>query len=122
MKALAPDSMQGVEEFKNEVKLLSKFGGQPNIVSIVGFVCEEKTMCILTPFFRLGSLQTRLDPASRLDFRPLHRVGACIDVANGISCLHAQDVLHLDLKPDNVLADEASFIHTHFTHQYLPAP
>ena len=106
VKRLASDSLQGRDEFMNEVKLLSQLQHR-NVVSALGFAREGQECCIITPFFARGSLQAALkgDRKSQLAFSALDRVGACLDVAQGIAFLHAQalPVWHLDLKPDNVV-------------------
>ena len=106
VKLLAQDSLQGQEEFVNELKLLSQLQHR-NVVSVLGCVAEGKQRCIITPFYQRGSLQAALKPdrKTQLEFTALERVGACLDMANGIAFLHAQHppVWHLDLKPDNVV-------------------
>ena len=106
VKQLAQDSLQGQQEFINELKLLSQLRHR-NVVSVLGFAAEGKQCCIITPFYQRGSLQAALKPdrKTQLEFSALERVGACLDVANGIAFLHAQHppVWHLDLKPDNVV-------------------
>ena len=61
---------------------------------------EEKQYALVTPLFARGSLQDALEVKDKTLFTALERVGACLDVANGISYLHNQDtpILHLDLK------------------------
>lgn len=106
-KVLAADSLQGEDEFKNEIQLLNRLQ-HPNVVSLVGYAADAKTKIILTPFYELGSLQAALEAKSHLEFTALLRVAACMDVAKGMLYLHtglSTPLLHLDLKPDNVLFD-----------------
>jgi len=109
--------MQGEAEFKREVTLLSQIRHR-NIVSIVGYAQEGKECCIVLPYLAQGSLQQLLfgtaerprERKQQLAFSALDRVGACLDIANGLACLHALSppVWHLDLKPDNVMRADAS--------------
>jgi serine/threonine protein kinase len=74
----------------------------------LGYAVEGKERCLVTPFFAQGSLQKALPRHNRhqqLRFSALERVGACLDVAQGLHFLHTQSppVWHLDLKPDNVV-------------------
>ena len=111
VKQLARDSMQGQQEFINELKLLSQVQHR-NVVKVLGFAAEGSERVIVTPFHQRGSLQAALksDRKAQLAFSALERIGACQDVANGIAFLHAQQppIWHLDLKPDNVVREEAA--------------
>ena len=106
VKLLAQDSLQGEAEFVNEIKLLSQMSHR-NVVPVLGFAAEGKRRCVVTPLYTRGSLQAALgtDRKSQLAFSAIDRIGACLDVANGIAFLHAQQppIWHLDLKPDNVV-------------------
>ena len=108
IKRLKIGIVQSSQHFKNELALLSRLRGHKNIVGVVGYACDETECCIVTTLFPRGSLQRVLQPTSdgRLAFTALARVGALLDTAHGLTYLHAQNVWHLDLKPDNVLAAE----------------
>ena len=50
-----------------------------------------------------GSLQDRIDSDGPLDLRFAIRL--CLEIASGLDALHAQGLVHRDLKPGNILLD-----------------
>ena len=106
IKRLAAGCVQSSRDVKNELTMLSRLRGHKNIVGVVGYACDETEYCLVTTFFPRGSLQRALQPTSdgRMAFTALARVGALLDTAHGLNYLHAQNVWHLDLKPDNIMA------------------
>ena len=64
---------------------------------------------MVSEYFPLGNLRTLIHPprepikakADGVDFRLL--IGICLDVCKGVEALHRCGLLHLDLKPENVL-------------------
>ena len=101
VKRLSLESIQGKKEFANEIKLLCQLKHR-NIMTLSGLVSDAKQPCIITPFYIRGSLQhaLRADRTAQLAFTGMDRVGACLDVANGIVYLHSRNppIWHLDLK------------------------
>ncbi|KAM5546878.1 putative serine/threonine-protein kinase PBL11 [Rosa sericea] len=85
IKRAHADSFQSVEEFRNEVRLLSKVKHR-NLVGLVGY-CEE-------PGKKWISLSWR------------QRVNIAIGAAKGIAHLHEgvnPSIIHRDIKPSNIL-------------------
>ena len=88
----------------------------PNIVNLLGVSFEtegpsdtQNAMPVLIPeCAELGNLAELLETARKED-RPLEfheKVSLCLDVAHGLEILHACDIVHGDVKPENVLVFE----------------
>ena len=92
----------GLESFLKEARTLARFQ-HPNIVPILDFFEAHGTAYLVMPFIEGQSLEARLRelPDGRMSaaeietwLRPL---------LDGLQALHAQGVLHRDLKPDNII-------------------
>ncbi len=68
-------------------------------------------MCDGTPYLELeylhyGSLETLLDERSQTMRRPWQQwVAMMIDLAETLAVIHAEQIYHFDIKPDNILVD-----------------
>ncbi|PHR95536.1 MAG: hypothetical protein COA78_29915, partial [Blastopirellula sp.] len=58
------------------------------------------------PLLQGESLQTRLDRDGQLDQREVIRIGR--EIAAGLSAAHEQDLIHRDIKPDNIWIESES--------------
>ena len=99
---------RGVEEFKAEYK--TTFGlNHPNLLHAYHFdICEDRPYLVM-PYCpdSAMSLIGCCDEATLWRF--------IRDVASGLAYLHEKDILHHDIKPDNVLRDmEGAFLITDF--------
>ncbi|GAB4844492.1 hypothetical protein Ancab_037870 [Ancistrocladus abbreviatus] len=101
-----PDSMQGPQEFQQEVDILSKLR-HPNLVTLIG-ACPE-TWAIIYEYLPNGSLEERLgckDNTPPLSWQTRIRIAA--ELCSVLIFLHSSEphsVVHGDLKPSNVLLD-----------------
>jgi serine/threonine protein kinase len=74
-----------------------------NIVQVYDLLREDESLFIIMEFVGGGTLKSLIDDGISLSW-PLHdRVRFLIAVCRGIECAHGQGVLHLDLKPANIL-------------------
>ncbi|XP_037482586.1 G-type lectin S-receptor-like serine/threonine-protein kinase SD1-13 [Triticum dicoccoides] len=125
VKKIVSTLMPGLQEqFENEVYHLMTLK-HPNIVRCVGYCYEIQNVCleyngkyvfaeqaerlICLEYLPKGSLNSHLsDESSGLDWSTRYQIikGVC----NGLRHLHEQidkPMLHLDLKPDNILLDNS---------------
>eukprot|EP00727_Mastigamoeba_balamuthi_P009946 m51a1_g5574 putative serine-threonine protein (634) ;mRNA; r:610301-614671 len=72
----------------------------PHIVQFYGAVITPEHLCLVTEFFELGSLGSLMKHNTLL---VAFRMKAALDCARGMSFLHVSNMLHRDLKPDNIL-------------------
>eukprot|EP01133_Synstelium_polycarpum_P008004 gene8004-9403_t len=92
--------MSDGSEFEKELEMHKELLHHPNIVHFVGFCVSPK--CLVLEYVEGGSLDKYLqDP--QMSFSPEIRLKMAYDIAKGMCFLHRNEILHLDLKPQNFL-------------------
>ncbi|KAH7528476.1 hypothetical protein FEM48_Zijuj05G0076300 [Ziziphus jujuba var. spinosa] len=93
------------KQFISEVALLFRLQ-HPNIITFIAACKKPPVFCIITEYLAGGSLRKYLhhqEPHSV----PLELVlKLALDIARGMQYLHAQGILHRDLKSENLLLGE----------------
>lgn len=77
----------------------------PNVVPIVDRGEHEGIPYLAQRFIRGGSLENRIEREGPLPLEDVIRM--CMEVAGGLDALHAGGLVHRDVKPGNILLDEA---------------
>lgn len=91
--------------FKREAKLMAKVR-HPSIVQIVDFgMVAENTPCIVMEFVDGEPLGDYLARHRRLHWTKAVKIA--IQIADGLAALHAQGIVHRDIKPDNIIYTSA---------------
>jgi len=90
--------------FQREVQVLASIV-HPNLVKFFGVVFESRPYRIITEFCEGG---TAFDLIHNADFHLswLQKVSICQDTACGMAYLHANQIIHRDLKSLNLLLDQ----------------
>ncbi|KAB2601104.1 G-type lectin S-receptor-like serine/threonine-protein kinase [Pyrus ussuriensis x Pyrus communis] len=109
VKRLSSSSGQGMEEFKNEMLLISKLQHK-NLVRIMGCCVKDDEKLLIYEFMANRSLDTLLfNPTRRAVLDWGRRFNIIQGVARGLLYLHRDSylkVIHRDLKVSNILLDE----------------
>lgn len=90
------------EEADREIRILTGLA-HPNVVRILDAYRYDNYQLIMMELVGGGSLAGHVEQLGRLDLPTA--LDAMIQVADALAYIHSKDVLHLDLKPANILLD-----------------
>ncbi len=96
-------SAAAAADFKNEMQVMAKLRSS-NVVQFYGCVLGNPKYCIVMEYMPKGSLFNLLRSNQTLDWSTRYKM--TLDMACGLAFLHAENILHRDLKSLNVLLDE----------------
>ncbi|BFU24266.1 protein kinase domain containing protein [Entamoeba histolytica HM-3:IMSS] len=85
--------------FMQEAEMMERIRCQ-YVVNFIGSVVSSDTLCLVTEFCPLGSLRKYMKTNAMSEFL---KVRFCQDIARGMEYLHENDIVHRDLKTDNIL-------------------
>ncbi|MCR5774871.1 MAG: serine/threonine protein kinase, partial [Lachnospiraceae bacterium] len=90
----------GAEKFYNEAKMIARFNGNTNIVSVHDFFYENDTVYFTMGYLQGETLKSHLKH-SRLNAGQAVRVMQ--DITNALMLVHSENILHRDISPDNIM-------------------
>ncbi len=96
------ETMEGEEKnLIDEMKVMAQMHNYPTVLSLEGFVQEPKQFQLVMELMTQGSLSSYLKKATSIPWET--RWVLMMDIVYGLLCLHANNIVHRDIKADNVL-------------------
>ncbi len=106
--SMAESYQFGLTRFLDEARVLARFRSCRNIVSVFDFF-EENGSAYIVMEFLTGSTLKHLIANSDKGRMPLAKAGPILDaVLNALIDIHAQNILHRDISPDNVIITDTN--------------
>jgi len=93
------------EQFNSEVAFLSRLY-HPNIVQFIAACKKPPVYCIITEYMSQGTLRMYLNKKDPYSLSPETILKLALDISRGMEYLHAQGVIHRDLKSQNLLLND----------------
>ncbi len=90
----------GAEKFYSEAKMVAKFNGNPNIVSVHDFFYENDTVYFIMGYLQGQTLKTYIKTKRVTEGQA---VNIFDQISNALLASHGMNILHRDVSPDNIM-------------------
>ena len=95
---------KGMKKFYEEASLVSKFNGNPNIVSVYEFFYENDTAYFVMELLEGVSLKSYINEHGTLSHEEILYIAD--EISNALMVAHKENTLHRDVSPDNIMLCE----------------
>lgn len=92
---------EGAERFYNEAKNIAKFQDNPNIIDVYSFFYENNTCYFVMEYIEGITLKDYVAQKGG-KIEPAECCKLLLPLLDAMSAMHAQNVLHRDISPDNI--------------------
>ena len=99
------DFDDGLRRFLREAQVLSEFD-HPNVVKVIGLFDANDTAYLVMEHIDGQSLENMLALGGGRPFSEAQIDQNFLPVLHGLEAIHQKDLLHLDIKPDNILTSK----------------
>ncbi len=89
--------------YSREAQVLRQLQPCPYIMSILDAFVDSEGLCIVMPYIEHGSLQTYMNKLHGEPLEPGQTISLIEELLLGIAHAHSRDVIHRDVKPQNIL-------------------
>lgn len=96
-----------VERFKNEAQIIARLE-HPNILPVYDFAISEDTAYLVMKLVTGSSLSEKIGPHG---MPPAAAIKVLEAVAQALLHAHRRNIVHRDIKPDNILIDENDWVY-----------
>ena len=111
VKRINEDNKDNIEKklLYQEFKILNSLGEHPNIVKVKGLFHEEKFYIIVQEYCQFGDLYNHIKTKGE-DLKVEDAQYFFYQLINAIDYLHKHDIVHRDIKPDNILITDNNIL------------
>ncbi|RUS12730.1 kinase-like domain-containing protein, partial [Endogone sp. FLAS-F59071] len=103
---VAVKQFKRVVPMRNEMKILTRLRDSNFMLHIFGYIYDRSTVSIVMEYAENGDLLSYL-LSGKLSGDWLTKAKICINIAKALESLHKERVVHLDVKPENILLDSS---------------
>nr|MBA3534715.1 serine/threonine protein kinase [Ardenticatenales bacterium] len=104
IKVYHPQEEEDAAKLGNEAQILANLR-HPNIVTVFDAAITDNQPYIVMEYLEGGSLREKLGPNAP-PMRPQDALGLVAILAEALAAAHEADILHLDIKPENIIFDK----------------
>lgn len=104
VKRIKISAFKNMDEYFLEAKMLYD-SKHPNIMEIQWASKDDNFIYLSMPFLKKGSLNSLIDK-KYLSVREI--IKYLLDLLSGVAYIHSKDLVHLDIKPTNILLDQSN--------------